>query len=197
MCSKNSKLRVSPGFLVLLGTLIYLDDGSGVMWRGCAAALIHEIGHITAGAVMGGRVESLSLSFAGAELKLDYPVTLCYGQENLVLLSGAIFNLVSGAIAYYFGAKWFALLSFGLGVFNLLPILPLDGGRVLYNLLAECFDPIRANRLLQILSGILVGILMGTGGILAVQCANVLLLGLSIWLLIGITKRNCDSDLDL
>lgn len=197
MFSKNGRIRVSPGFLVLLGTLIYLDDGSGMMWRGCAAALIHETGHIAACALMGGRVESLSLSFAGAELKLVYPVTLCYGQENLVLLSGAILNLASGVAAYCFNEKWFALLSFGLGVFNLLPILPLDGGRVLYNLLAEHFDPTCANRILQILSGILVGILLGIGGILAVQGANVLLLGLAIWLLIGITKRNCASDLDL
>ncbi len=76
-----------------------------------------------------------------------------------------------------------------MGAFNLLPILPLDGGRVVYGLLANRLDTDWAERLMTALSGCLMGVLVGVGTVAAVQYANVTLLFTALWLLAGVLRR--------
>ena len=76
-----------------------------------------------------------------------------------------------------------------MGAFNLLPILPLDGGRVVYGLLADRLDPDWADRLLTAAAGCLVGVLAGTGVIAAACYANVTLLLTAAWLLAGVLRH--------
>ena len=82
-----------------------------------------------------------------------------------------------------------AAVSLAIGAFNLLPILPLDGGRVIYGLLAWRLDLDWAYRLTTALSGCLVGVLVGVGTVAAVHYANVTLLLTALWLLAGVLRR--------
>ena len=191
MLTRNSKVRIviRPSFLLLLGLIFYLDDGSGSMLMMLAAAAVHEAGHVTACIAMGGRVEVLTLSAVGAELKLDYPSVISYGRENIVLLSGAAANLVLGAVSYFLGLYQMAYISVGLGVFNLLPITPLDGGRIFYNLICERFHINLAEQITAISSGIFIGGIAGLGAIWAVKFANWLPIVISIWLLAGLMRK--------
>ena len=191
MLTRNSKVRIviRPSFLLLLGLIFYLDDGSGSMLMMLAAAAVHEAGHVTACIAMGGRVEVLTLSAVGAELKLDYPSVISYGRENIVLLSGAAANLVLGAVSYFLGLYQMAYISVGLGVFNLLPITPLDGGRILYNLICERFHINLAEQITAISSGIFIGGIAGLGAIWAVKFANWLPIVISVWLLAGLMRK--------
>lgn len=185
-------ISVTPGFFLLLGLLLYLDDRSGIIvWAGIAA-LIHETGHFAACVFLGGRAEGISLSLVGAEMKLSYPKTLSYGEENYVLLAGALLNLLTGLPALYLRLYWLAWISFGLGIYNLLPVIPLDGGHILFNLIAEWRGPNRADTAVTLVSAVVTGILVGLGGIGAVKYANLLPLGLSIWLLVGILVNNAN-----
>lgn len=191
MLTRNSKPRivVRPGFLLLLGFVFYLDDGSGSMLMVLVAAVIHEAGHIVACIAMRGRVDALTLSAVGAELKLDYPSMISYGRENMILLAGASVNLVLGAFSYFLGLYQMAYISLGLGIFNLLPITPLDGGRILYNLICERFHINLAEQITAISSGIFIGGIAGIGAIWAVKFANWLPIVISFWLLAGLMRK--------
>lgn len=183
------RLEASPGFLLLLGALFWLDEGVGLLPWGLLACAVHELGHVAAARCFGGRVERLSLTAVGAELSFSYWAPLTYGRDSLVALAGPGANLLLGGLFFWQGRHLPAVLSLGLGVFNLLPILPLDGGRVLYGLLAERLDPDWADRLLTAFAGCLVGVLAGVGTIAAAHYANVSLLLTALWLLAGVIRH--------
>lgn len=188
-CHDRPRVEASPGFLLLLGMLFWLDEGIGLLPWGLLACLLHEAGHIAMAAAMGGRVVELSLSVVGAELRIHYDTPLNYGQESMVALAGPAVNLLSGILSMALGWRLAAALSLAAGIFNLLPILPLDGGRVVYGLLASRLDSDWAERLMTALSGCLVGALVGVGTVAAVHYANVTLLITALWLLAGMLRR--------
>lgn len=190
LTSERFKLDVSPGFLLLLAGFWYLDREVGLLPWALLACVVHELGHIAAAVLLKGRVRGLSLSVVGAELRFEYAGVLSYGEENLLALAGPVANLLLGAVAYGMGAWLPAILSVGIGGFNLLPILPLDGGRVLYNVLSAHMEQPWPERVLTVLAGILAGILMGLGAIVAVEYANVTLVLTSGWLLIKILRNH-------
>lgn len=184
------RIKVQPGFLLLLGIIFYLEDSGSTTLMVLAAAIIHEAGHVAACALMKGKIEALCLSAVGAELKLTYPVMLSYGRENLVLLAGAMANLLLGMITYFLGAYRMTGITVCLGIFNLMPAIPLDGGRILFNLISEHFSFRWSEKVLLVTSGIFAGIFAGIGIIWLVRFANILPLILSLWLLVGILRKN-------
>lgn len=183
------RLEVSPGFLLLLGVLFWLDEGVGLVPWGLLACFFHELGHVTAALIIGGRVERLRLSAVGAELSFSYRTPLSYGRDSVVALAGPAANLLLGGMFFALNRQLPAAMSLGIGAFNLLPILPLDGGRVAYGLLAERLDPDWADRLLTASAGCLVGVLVGVGVVTAVHYANVTLLLTALWLLAGVLRH--------
>lgn len=183
------RLEITPGFLLLLGVLFWLDEGVGLLPWGLLCCTVHELGHVAAAWRFGGRVERLSLTAVGAELSFSYRFPLSYGRESAVVLAGPGANLLLGGLFFWLERYLPAVLSLGLGAFNLLPILPLDGGRVVHSLLADRLDPDWADRLLTVLAGCLVGGLAGVGVIVAVHYANVTLLLTALWLLAGVLRR--------
>lgn len=180
------RLEASPGFLLLLGALFWLDEGVGLLSWGLLACFVHELGHVAAARLIGGRVERLRLSAVGAELSFTYRTPLSYGRDSLVALAGPAANLLLGGVFFALRRHLPAAMSLGIGAFNLLPVLPLDGGRVAYGLLADRLDPDWADRFLTAAAGCLVGALVGVGAVAAVHYANVTLLLTALWLLAGV-----------
>ena len=138
---EQPRVEASPGFLLLLGALFWLDEGVGLLPWGLLACIVHELGHIAAALACGGRVERLSLTMVGAELSFSYRTPLSYGRDSLVALAGPGANLLLGGLFFWQGRHLPAVLTLGLGVFNLLPIRPLDGGRALYLLASWAAGP--------------------------------------------------------
>lgn len=177
------KLRITPGFLLLLAVLFYLDEGVGLLGWGLLACALHELGHYAASRAFGGRLRWLELSAVGAQLSLDYPGPLSYGKEVAVVLAGPLVNLAVGWAAARAGLFLAAGVSFGLGGFNLLPILPLDGGQALWCGLSCLFGAEWGERALAVSAGVLVGLLAGVGLVAAVHYANFTLIITAAWLL--------------
>ena len=190
ICHEPPRVEISSGFLLLLGALFWLDEGVGLLPWGLAACIVHELGHVAVATALGGRMERLSLTAVGAELKIGYDIPLTYSRDSLVALAGPLANLLAGVLALALRWELAAALTFAVGIFNLLPILPLDGGRIVYGLLANRLDPDWADRLMTALSGCLVGLLVGVGAVAAVQFANVTLLLTALWLLVGVLRRD-------
>ena len=182
------RMEVTPGFLLLLAGLGYLDEGTGLLPWALLACAVHELGHLATAKGFGGSVARLKLSVVGAELSFRYPMPLSYGQENLVLLSGPLANLLLAPVAFWWELPILAVSTVWIGAFNLMPIPPLDGGRLAENLLEGYWNLTWAPTALAMVSGVLAGGLAGIGAIAAVVYGNVTLLLTAAWLLWGIPR---------
>ena len=143
---KLGKLELGWGFAAML--LLALLAGAGsVLPLVALSALCHELGHLGALRLAGAKVERFRLTAFGAEIQADTRY-LAYGREILCTLAGPAVNL---ALAFLFsrvaGDYLLAGANLLLGVFNLLPIPSLDGGRTLFLLCSWAADPIAADQI--------------------------------------------------
>ncbi|PZD94126.1 Zn-dependent protease [Paenibacillus sambharensis] len=107
--------------------------------------LIHEAGHVLAAQSFGWRIREVRLLPFGGVAETEEAGTVPALEEAVVAAAGPLQNLWMGAAAWALGAWggfdagwseyiWKANLMIGL--FNLLPVLPLDGGKLLSALLS-------------------------------------------------------------
>ena len=144
-----------------------------------ASVLVHELGHAIVARVYGVRTQRITLWFLGGVAQLD-DMPRRRGAEAIVAIVGPITSgglslllwtllrsdLFAGGIAFVMA--YLAVTNAGLAVFNLLPALPLDGGRVLRSLLAIPLGDARATRVAGAVSRV-VAIALGVYGFLTLQ----------------------------
>lgn len=140
-------VRVSVSFWLLV-VIAAIISPVQVVVNILLAAMLHECGHLAILRLFRVPIEGMRLTALGAELYARGAQRLSYGRELLVTLAGPAINLIvavlAAAAALYM--QWETLYVFAganviLCLYNLLPILPLDGGRTLYLVTAYFFGP--------------------------------------------------------
>ncbi len=111
-----------------------------------AALAVHEAGHVVAARMMNMRVGRIELAPYGGTAHIDGAFELLPSRELIIAAAGPAVSiavsLITLGIAQVFPmdetlTKAFVQSGFAIGLFNLLPGLPLDGGRMLRALLAK------------------------------------------------------------
>jgi len=133
---KGVDLAINPLFLLVC--LIYLCTGFiEVLWI-VLALLLHEAGHVLMALICGLRLLRVELFPFGGQISTEGLVGDAPGRDMMVALAGPVASLFSAGLTYIMegnlriaGFSFFMEFNLLLGLFNLLPALPLDGGRVL------------------------------------------------------------------
>ncbi|NLB89129.1 MAG: hypothetical protein GX790_07895 [Syntrophomonadaceae bacterium] len=136
------KFRFNIIFLALCVMYTLLGMGLEILVI-VASVLLHEIAHTIMGKVLGVKVVEIELLPFGGQAKLEDFTGLDPGKEIFVALAGPLIS-ISLAFSLYFLdlageyeiVPYLIKINLLLGVFNLLPALPLDGGRILRSLLS-------------------------------------------------------------
>jgi Zn-dependent protease len=146
-------IEINLSFLLLLG-LVYMAFGSigGVLvvCLAFASVVLHELGHAVVARQLGVHVAGIELGFLGGAAKMEnLPRTprhelmiAAAGPAVSLMLGGAFFGL--GAVL---GSPFLVMIgeiNFVIAAFNLIPALPMDGGRILRALLVPRFGFVRA-----------------------------------------------------
>src|SRR5262249_55143815 len=112
--------------------------------------VLHELGHALVARRLGVHVSGIELSFFGGAAKMvqmprsaNHELAIAAaGPAVSLMLGGAGLGLGALLHAPFFGMiGWINLVLAG---FNLIPALPMDGGRILRALLTRKFDFVRA-----------------------------------------------------
>lgn len=162
------KVTCSKPFLLCAALLLILDE-RGFYLLVFSGILIHEAGHLMAILLLRCHVEALELRVSG--LRLDYTEGhLGYGRDALIALAGPLANLMAaGVLTIVCASRPGETVYFALGVqvllagFNLLPALPMDGGRALRALISRRWGMDRGERVLQMTTAWISAVMVGVG----------------------------------
>ena len=132
------KYSVSPLNIIIIFSFI-LIDGSLYSLLAVAFSFLHECGHILMLSVCHGRIRTLKMHSRGIGLETN---VLSYKNELLVSLAGPVVSLILFLCFLPFFKKSPMLLfccfsNLIIFTLNILPIYPLDGGRVLFCILCK------------------------------------------------------------
>ena len=120
------RLDLAPGFAAALCLLRLLAEPR-VFYAFLAAAAAHEAGHVMAIYLVGGRVTGIRLGMCDAKIETR---GLGYRQEIFCALAGPGMSVLV-CLALRKAYATCAAISLLLGIFNAMPVYPLDGGRAL------------------------------------------------------------------
>lgn len=176
----GSKLNVSSGFCLLWAAcllLLPLRWAMGVL----LAVFIHEFAHFVAIYLLGGQVYAVNLEGNGAVMETA-PQTA--GKEATCALAGPLGSFSLLLISEYFPEA--AVCGLVQGAYNLMPIYPLDGGRMM-----RCLFPQSICRWVEVLFLLLMTGLSLWTGIINPKFAIMLQTAVSIPLIRG--KLTCKA----
>ena len=173
-----TRAQITPGFWLLCALIWAMEPG--LLLPTALAATCHELGHCAALKLTGNGVARLRLSALGAELTPRRP--LSYSQQLPVALAGPAVSFLCAFLAAKWGFFLFAGLSLALGIFNLLPIAPLDGGRAFWSLCALTLPAPLDRGVPRWLAVVVAGLTLGAAMVIFFRFALLSLLILALWL---------------
>ncbi|UZW12676.1 M50 family metallopeptidase [Clostridium pasteurianum] len=151
-------IKINKFFIPYIILLIFIGF-NGNLITAFIMVIFHEFTHYFVARYFGFKSGNVEILPFGAVLTVNDFEEASFKEDLIISLSGPIFNLVLAVIFYivylYFHntiINSLFLTNAALGVFNLVPALPLDGGRIFRNLMARKIRYRLANFIIIIVS---------------------------------------------
>lgn len=162
----NLFLAISAAYWALFG------DFSLVLYY-IPALLLHESAHVIVTKAFGMDIDSIEILPFGANAKVASFTAPGMAKEICCAVSGPAANLAAAAAVYFINryvapmalADGFIRANLAIAAINMLPALPLDGGRIIKSILSKTLNPKTATRICAF-SGIVFGIIILVGAML-------------------------------
>lgn len=134
----NVPIRISPILLLMMAGMLVLGQGN-MLFIIIISVGVHEIGHALCARALNMKVQEVYFFPLGGVSKMNTKLENAGWKETVISLFGPLINITMACIAYAiqenvalnFSLWPFITTNITLAAFNLLPALPLDGGRAL------------------------------------------------------------------
>lgn len=152
----GTEIYVSFFFAAVI-TIMLATDRTGLILPSLFAVLMHEFGHLFAMWLLDSNPKQIKL--IPASVQISAPITSLYKNDIIIALMGPLVNIVLFIVLYInflaFKIEWVlncALINLLIALFNLLPVSGLDGGTILFSLIAKNYDYNKACLSLKIIT---------------------------------------------
>ena len=134
-----SKINFSYTFVLV----IFLSLISGLFWEIFSLftiIIVHELGHIIMSVKYKWRIKKVDITMCGGFITYDDVIDKPFKEELIVALSGIIMQSILFLLIYILFSKsiinsntflMFKKYHYSILIFNILPIIPLDGSKIL------------------------------------------------------------------
>ena len=164
----KEELQISGGFCLTMAVMLLVLPLDWLLAM-AAAGFVHELAHILAVWLLGGRILSCRISAGGAVIGTSPMESV---RQLLCILAGPLGGLALLPLARFLPKL--AVCAFVQSAYNLLPLFPLDGGRALGCLLELAAGSEKGERIFLVVQRV-VSVLLA---VLGIVCAVSLRLGL-------------------
>ena len=190
-------VTVQPFFwitLALVGGALWVDDREGMIRlmffiaAGFVSIMVHELGHALTAVRFGARTEIVLQAFGGYAAYSG--VRMTRGQSAMITAGGPGLQVVLGVLAYsvfhaapdlpvYFRMFLYFtyVISFFWAILNLLPVLPMDGGRLVEAAMGP--SRMRTTLMVSLVTAVTIGLL---GWVLFKSILLTIFMGYFAWL---------------
>lgn len=162
--------------------------------------IFHELAHLTWGVIIGGTPKSICLNPLGVSLEFySYGKDKSYNKLILFLI-GPLVNFLFAIVFWKFNLlpeynQKIVYTNLALAVFNLIPIIPLDGGKILLEIIKIFSNGDFANKFIMIFSKTFLIIITLIYSILILKMKNIFILIILIYLWILYLREEKKYDL--
>ena len=178
------RFRIDLKILIFLGIFYFTNQLSIYLWT-MLFCFMHELGHLIMGLIMGLKARRIEMTPFGFFLEFN-PITDKNEKEILktnilVAIAGPVTNLIIIFIILFLhisfiGRDLAVYSNLIIFAFNLIPIYPLDGGRVLKCIIDWLYNDIRADNIINKISNLYIIIITMVGSIVIYYLKNISIL---------------------
>lgn len=186
-------------------------------------AFIHELGHLAMGLILGFKPKEIKVTPVGMKIEFaikceEYNKKILKGnllgiKREIIALAGPLTNFIIVIIVSILKnikpeleqISFFSITTINLqdviyanlliAIFNLIPIYPLDGGRIIKEILHICIGLGRSEKYTYMISKTMIILLTAISSVVILYIRNIsiLIIVVYLWILMIIEKRRYDT----
>ena len=140
------KIKLHPLFYIVVIISLFTGHFRELIYF-TIIIIVHELGHSITALLLGYKLNKIEIYPYGGCSNVEHEINILLFKELLILLMGPIIQIIFVLIVYLLklGVKeYFYTFNKIILIFNLLPIYPLDGGRILNIILNYIFSYYKA-----------------------------------------------------
>lgn len=183
--------------------LSYILGSQMTFFISFGVVLIHELSHLLCAIFMGVEVKSIVILPFGMTLRLSNDLIRYPKKEIIIALLGPLSNVIMLIISRFFYEEYsqninfllFVIINWAILLLNLIPVPPLDGGRIFRAVLIKTSGLMKATRLIQKLSHFFIALVFIFGTIILILTrGNPSLCIIGAFLVFSLTEEKRSSD---